>query len=190
MNVRGPFGSTGSGINSPQNAYAPQVPGGSNIMAPPPPQVFAPPQQPSTSCHRYTYQTGIAATGSVGAGQTQPSTSWETNALIANQACWLMSLMVAINVGAVGDQYILLYDAATIAGVDQNKPALLTLGPLEAGDTLILSEPVTEQYHLAGRQPFKGWPFDRGIVAMTSGSPRVWTEGSNGVTAYTARVQL
>lgn len=163
---------------------------------------------PANSDGRYFYETGRDGAFQVPINNV-PAADWvlfEDRSRIARQPCWLTFLHAAIP-----DQdspvYVLLYDvnpdtnnidALVISGM----PARYSLGPVQAtgiGGTIIYESEAEEvpcrvdpRKYPHGPPTVKGLPFNFGILAFASTTPRFYTSAGELVTlqmALTARMQ-
>ena len=157
--------------------------------------------KPIDSCWRGFYETGKDGNFN---NPTLPAVAFEAQAFISKQPCWLTLLHAAFTV-VDQDLYVLLYDLnpadpAQLALLVANAPARWTLGPVPAltAGTIIYEAsaeliPLPFQGSPQGG-PEKPWaygvPFNFGIVAVPSSTPRVWSQPIvPECVAITARVQ-
>lgn len=166
--------------------------------------------KPIDSCGRGFYETGRPPSGSGPSFNTPglPTTAFENISSISSQPCWLLFLHATFNQEWDQDGYILLFD---LNASDQNQLQLVTagavarftLGPVLAssGGTIIYesgAEMIPQINVGSGINPnFVPWasglPFNFGIVAAASSTPRVLTSpvgpGGDPVSSVVARIQ-
>ena len=176
--------------------------------------------KPIDQCGRGLYETGRppSATGADGPGfntPALPTVAFENEARIASQPAWLMFLHATFNANWAQAGYVLIFD---LTASDPSQLALIqpgaisryTLGPVPAssGGTIIYESsaevvPLVQaipkvmhhgrQEHMPGDiYPWSyGLPFNFGIYAVASSTPRVYTppQGNFGVASFVARVQ-
>lgn len=166
-------------------------------------------QNPANNDGRYFYETGRGGSFQIPITQV-PAADWvpfEATALIARQPCWLTFIHVAVPDIVLNSQvYLLLWDVdPNTPGIDAliaaGMPSRYTLGPVPDtgfGGTIIYESSAEEvpcrvdprRYPPGTRPPeVRGLPFNFGIFAAASESPRVWTNDKALTVAITARMQ-
>lgn len=156
-------------------------------LAPPAQFQRGPLVKPIDSCWRGTYETGKGGNFNT---PNLPTAGFEAQANVAFQPCWLTFLHAALLLGG-DERYVCLFDLnpgdpQQLALVVPGAVARYTFGPVPAGQggTIIYEAsaeliPVPFQGAPQGG-PEKPWayglPFNFGIVAVASSTPRVYTQ--------------
>lgn len=157
--------------------------------------------KPIDSCWRGYYETGRGLNFN---SPGLPTVAFEAQAEVAKQPCWLV-MAHAVFPAIAQDRYLLLYDLnpgdpAQLALVVPGAAARFTFGPVtgNGGGTIVYEasgELVPVPFQGAPQNgPDKPWaygmPFNFGIIAVPSATPRIWTQLVNPVSlALTCRVQ-
>lgn len=164
--------------------------------------------KPIDICGRGFYETGRPPSESGGPSfntPALPTIAWENIARISSQPSWLMFLHAAFDPAwLVPSQYVLLFDlnpgdATQLALMTVGAIARFTLGPPNQPGGTIIYESGAEVVPIAD-DPEELWsfglPFNFGIIAAASSTPRVYTPpqlppppAAQGVVAITARIQ-